>query len=287
MIKTAVILTVFNRREVTLKGFRTLYRSIEYLQNERPDEGYEFDIYMTDDGCTDGTADAVRKEFPKVQIIQGNGNLYWSGGMRKAWQTAIDSNEKYEFYLWFNDDAELYENALEVMFDSYFHSDKNSIISGAFCDKDGNASYGGRDRNKKIIHPDGSYKDIFFINGNLVLITDNIVKRNGLLDPKFVHIGGDWDYGLRARSQGYCLVLTPSYIGFTDRHDDENFRGNLFARFKRLYSKKQNPSIVFLFNRRHFGLFNALKEFVKQHIIVLFPTLLILKNKLKTKFNIE
>ena len=182
MIKTAVILTVFNRREVTLKGLRTLYRAFEELQNEQPYESYHFDIYMTDDGCSDGTADAVKGEFPDVHIIQGDGNLYWSGGMRKAWQTAIHSSEKYDFYLWFNDDAELYENALVIMFDSHSYSDKKSIISGAFCDSKGNASYGGRDRKSNILTPHNVLRPIFLMNGNLVRHDNDIEP---FLDPKY------------------------------------------------------------------------------------------------------
>lgn len=278
MIKTAVILTVFNRREVTLKGLRTLYRAIEYLQEERPDEGYEFDINMTDDGCTDGTADAVRKEFPKVQIIQGNGNLYWSGGMRKAWQTAIDSNEKYEFYLWFNDDAELYENALEVMFDSYANSDKSSIISGAFCDKDGNASYGGRDRKSNILTPNNELLPIYLMNGNLVLIPTTVVEGVGIIDKVFTHSFGDWDYGCRAIENGYGVFLSAQYVGETERHDNDiepflNPKYTLGKRMSLLYSKKHSAIKSFIFCKRHFGFLKALRVIAIQNIYAILPKL--------------
>ena len=64
MIKTAVLLTVYNRKEVTLQGLRSLHKAIAYLR-----EGYSFDIFMTDDGCTDGTAEAVSKEFSDIHIV--------------------------------------------------------------------------------------------------------------------------------------------------------------------------------------------------------------------------
>lgn len=79
MIKTAGLLTVYNRCAVTLKGLSSLYKAIENLGN-----GYTFDVYMTDDGCTDGTNEAVHEKFPNIHIIQGDGSLFWSGGMRKA-----------------------------------------------------------------------------------------------------------------------------------------------------------------------------------------------------------
>lgn len=274
MIKTAVILTVYNRRDVTLQGLRTLYRAIGFLQKKQPEANYKFDIYMTDDGCTDGTGDAVREEFPEVHIIQGSGNLFWGGGMRKAWQYAIDSEIEYDFYLWFNDDADLYENALVTMFDSYCLSKQNSLISGAFCGKDGKTSYGGRDMNKHILSPNNNVQQVYLMNGNLALIPASAEKKIGLLDFKFLHIAGDWDYGLRARKLGYDVILTNKYVGITERHDKKEFEGCLKERIKNIYSLKHNPKPIFIFNRRHWGLWYALKELIKQHLLLLCPNLL-------------
>lgn len=48
MIKTlAVLITVHNRKEKTLKCLQLLHAQL-------PMEGYQVDIYLTDDGCTDG-----------------------------------------------------------------------------------------------------------------------------------------------------------------------------------------------------------------------------------------
>ena len=90
----AVILTVYNRCEVTIKGLRLLKFCIDNLHGH-----FMVDIFMTDDGSNDGTYDAVTKEFPDVNIIKGDGNLFWSGGMRKAWRAAIDTKKKYDYYL--------------------------------------------------------------------------------------------------------------------------------------------------------------------------------------------
>ena len=43
----AVLLTVFNRKEKTIQCLKRLY-------NILPLEGYLVDVYLTDDGCTDG-----------------------------------------------------------------------------------------------------------------------------------------------------------------------------------------------------------------------------------------
>lgn len=276
MIKTAVLLTVFNRREVTLNGMRTLYTAIDYLQKERPHDSYQFDIYMTDDGSTDMTAETVKKVFPEIRIIQGDGGLYWSGGMRKAWETAIASTIDYDYYLLYNDDAYLYDDALITMYNSEQYCNDTAIISGAFCDREGKVSYGGRDRSKKLIEPDGKLTSAFLMNGNLVLIPKNIFYKIGTIDKAFKHGAGDWDYGLRALKAGFELFVAFKYVGTTNRHDVnvanfENSNYSLFKRIKMLYSGKNNPRCDFIFYYRHFGLIHALRSFIAKHIYAFFP----------------
>ncbi|MHC5831198.1 MAG: glycosyltransferase family 2 protein, partial [Nostoc sp.] len=74
----AVIMTCFNRRETTLICLRALAQQTK-----------SFDVYLTDDGSSDGTSKAVKVFYPQVQILQGNGNLFWVGGMRLAFAEAM------------------------------------------------------------------------------------------------------------------------------------------------------------------------------------------------------
>lgn len=91
MIKTiAVLLTVHNRREKTLNCLQNLF-------SQKVSGGYEIQIYLTNDGCTDTTAEAVEKDFPQVHIIKGNGNLFWNRGMWTAWNAAV-KDKKYDYY---------------------------------------------------------------------------------------------------------------------------------------------------------------------------------------------
>ena len=69
------------------------------------------DIYLVDDGSNDGTNESVSKLFPMVNIILGDGTLFWNKGMRLAWKTAAEKQD-YEFYLWLNDDVLLNNDGL-------------------------------------------------------------------------------------------------------------------------------------------------------------------------------
>lgn len=269
----AVLLTVFNRKDVTLKGLSTLYAAMKSVSDR-----YSFDIYMTNDGCTDGTPEAVKKQFPDVNIVNGDGNLYWSGGMRKAWQAAIDSQEHYDFYLWFNDDATLYEDALEILLSDAENIGNNSIISGAFRDRNGNVSYGGKDKEGLLIDASEHNSDIYFMNGNLVIIPAIVFNRLGVIDPIYSHGLGDWDYGLRAKKAGFRVAISSKFVGVTDRHDNDinpfwSSKYPMTKRLNMLRSPKYSIFEEFHFNKRHLGFLFAVRKAMAKLLFSVFPSL--------------
>jgi len=42
-------------------------------------------LILVDDGCTDGTAEMVRRKMENYTIIHGDGNLWWGGGLHQAY----------------------------------------------------------------------------------------------------------------------------------------------------------------------------------------------------------
>lgn len=101
---------------------------------------------MTEDGCTDSTAEAVTRAHPDVTILQGDGQLHWNGGMRLAWQAAM--GKIFDFYLWPNDDLALAPGSLDRVLNTYTlvaASDPRVIIVGKTHSTNGTTdTYGGR-----------------------------------------------------------------------------------------------------------------------------------------------
>lgn len=91
-VKIAVLLTCFNRVLKTINCLEALYA--QQGLNIR----FVVEIFLVDDGSTDGTSEAVSNKFPEVIIIKGNGSLFWNKGMHLAWETA-SMRQKYDFYL--------------------------------------------------------------------------------------------------------------------------------------------------------------------------------------------
>ncbi len=268
--KTAVLLTVFNRRETTLTGLRTLYDAIRQLG-----AGYAFDIYLVDDGSTDGTADSVRQDFPAVRLLKGDGQLYWCHGMLKAWQAAIHSGVVYDYFLWYNDDSELYADALVTLFGTMADHQDRCLVTGAFCDHTGACSYGGGDENEHAIVPNGTYQRVKTMNGNLVLIPYAVYQQVGMIDAFYRHSFGDHDYGYRAQQQGFDVILTPRYVGVVDNHHDVPYAKSLsFARrWKNLHNPKNSPFLGFRYLKTYKSWNVAIRYFISSYLYTFFPSL--------------
>lgn len=254
-----------------MKGLQSLHDAIEYLG-----KGYTFDVYLTDDGSTDGTVDAIMNKYPKIRIIQGDGTLFWNRGMLKSWIAAIESDIDYNFYLWYNDDTVLFKNALLSIFNYYNKCLSNSVISGALKSSKGDVvTYGGYKAHKRVV-PNGKGMAIDYMNGNIVLIPKTVVDKVGVLDPFFRHSYGDWEYGARIRKNGFPLLLTPSYVGICDRHDDHEKCYNssipLQQRFTFLLSPTgHHPREVFHYGLKSEGILYALKYVLAVIMKTLFP----------------
>ncbi|WP_290761284.1 glycosyltransferase family 2 protein [Fibrobacter sp. UBA4297] len=207
----AALLTVFNRKETTLRCLDNLFK--QFIPQD-----YSLEVYLTNDGCTDGTPEAVRVQFPLVNIIDGDGSLFWNRGMWTAWDVAAKTKE-YDFYLWLNDDTFLYDGAVEKLLTTSQKFKDQAIVVGACHDTTTHSkiTYGGRNRNG-IVLPDGNDAEIKHFNGNIVLVPRYVYEKLGNLDYYYSHSKGDFDYGIRAQKIGIKMIQCGIVLGACDVH---------------------------------------------------------------------
>lgn len=272
-IEIAVLIACYNRKEKTLGCLRDLFKQA-YI-----DEKFKITVFLVDDASTDGTPEAISKNFPPVRIIKGTGNLYWNKGMHLAWKKALEEKE-FDFYLWLNDDTVLFPDAIFTMMDTFQKCGEDSIICGSTkSELTGNFTYGLRIKKGIELVPNGEIQYGEFMNGNVVLISKSIYEAIGIIDNIYPHAIGDNDYGLRAVKNGIRIATPVDYIGYCEGHDklpawclpEVPFK----KRLKSLYSPLGNshPRYFFIFEYRHFGLVQALKHFTTIHLRVLIPSL--------------
>jgi GT2 family glycosyltransferase len=268
----AILITCHNRKEKTLSCLTALFNCVI------PDE-YKLDVFLVDDGSTDGTSNAVKEKFPQVNIIQGNGNLYWNRGMHLAWTIAAKTND-YNYYLWLNDDTCLYPNAIEELIMSSESENNRKIICGTTCAVNNRQkiTYGGRSFKRGLIIPNGEKQICDYFNGNIVLIPEHVYKTAGMNDPLFHHALGDFDYGLRASNSGITSIVSPSILGECEEHKTLaawcNPQTPVLKRLKLLYTPLgNNPVEFFKYENRHNGIIKACFHFLTNHLRALMPFL--------------
>lgn len=215
-MRIAVLMTCHNRRELTLRCLRALHAALPAR-----DRAW-VQVILVDDGSTDGTSAAVRREFPGVELLSGDGSLFWAGGMRKAFGHALGRG--YDHYLWLNDDTLLHPGAVDGLLDAYGQvagAGEGAVVVGSTCDAStGRLSYGGslrasrwRPMRFQLIAPGALPLPCDVFNGNCVLISSAAAQAVGNIDPVYVHGMGDFDYGLRARAAGIRCWIAPGVVG--------------------------------------------------------------------------
>lgn len=226
-MKIAVLLTCFNRKEKTLSCLSSLYNALS-LYNDKNENKIEISVYLTDDGCTDGTGDAIRNNFPNkdITILQGTGNLYWAGGMRFAWNEALKKHNEWDFYLLLNDDTCVIEDCLFTLMytDEYSKSKlgKQGIYSGITCDPNNNSkiTYGGRKWKNyfwgttTILVPNGEPQLCDETNANILLVSKIVVDQIGIFWEGYSHIGADFDYAIQCNKRNIPTFVTGKICGY-------------------------------------------------------------------------
>jgi len=215
-MKLAVLMACHNRRQKTVDCLDALFR------NALP-AGWSVEVFLMDDGSTDGTSDAVRARFQNVHLLRGDGSLFWNRGMHEAFGAALQAGA--DAYMWLNDDTMLYPATLGTLFDTWHEMKQrygdDVIVVGSTRDAaTAVLTYGGirqaarwRPMTFMTVEPQDVPVECESMWGNCVLIPASVTRRLGNLDPRFAHSMGDMDYGLRARRLGIRIVVMPGYAG--------------------------------------------------------------------------
>ena len=226
----AILLTVHNRKAKTLACLDSVATTLSDVS-----DGLSVNIYLTDDGSTDGTAEAIRaRQYPfSIHLLKGDGDLFWNGGMINSWQAAQGAGTAYDGYLWLNNDTTILPNFWSQLqeADAYsrLHSGRGGIYVGSTCASDGHTfSYGGfnfvnrltlKDR---FVEPNGTFQPCQCAHGNLTFVSADVVKQMGIFTNEYIHSGGDHDYTYRSYKKGFLLLVLPSFVGVCDNNHPED-----------------------------------------------------------------
>lgn len=233
MISVTILLTCHNRREKTKRCIESIY-----------DERYKIKYVVTDDGSTDGTAEMLQqmKKIYDITILQGDGTLFWCGGMRKSVDYVQEIKDKPDYIIFVNDDVLFFEYAVDKAI-KYSKKVDNAVIAGATTDELGKLTYGGIRYEKHTIRyntidiSDREKCDTF--NCNFVLLPRDVFEMSGNFDSHYHHAMADFDYGLYITRLGYAIYTLDEYVGICEKNlKSDTWEDYTLSRVERIKRKE-------------------------------------------------
>ena len=211
LTRVEIITPVHNRRDITLQCLKSLARIDK--------NGLDVHIIIVDDGSTDGTSEAISANYPEVEIIRGDGSLWFTAGTNRGIEAALKHDPDY--ILTINDDAVFDEKFLQLMVET---AEKNprSVVGALLLLWDTPHKIfqvspkwdfwagGFRHWVQQTVWtvPKRAW-EVELIVGNCVLFPVEAIKECGLMNEKrFPHFG-DAEFTPRMRRCGWRLLIEP------------------------------------------------------------------------------
>ena len=114
-----VVICNYNKKEFVLQCIQSVLES----------KVHNFDIYMVDNASTDGSVEAVRKNYgEQVTILENKENLGGSGGFNTGLRVVRDKG--YSYFMCLDDDASVDENAINELYE-YMEKNPDVGMAGA------------------------------------------------------------------------------------------------------------------------------------------------------------
>lgn len=210
-IRIEIVAPVHNRCAITLQCLR----SIAGLDSN----GLEIHTVIVDDGSTDGTSEAIHEQFPEVEVVKGNGQLWFTEGTNVGVRAAMRHQPKY--VLMINDDQVFDSGSLRFMVDTAERNQRSVVgsllllwdrphllfqVSPVWTTWMG----GWRHWYKQTVWtvPDKPWK-VDLIVGNCVLVPAAAFNEAGLMNSKDYPNYGDAEFTPRLKKNGWELLIDP------------------------------------------------------------------------------
>jgi GT2 family glycosyltransferase len=240
---TIVVLS-WNGREDTLACLRSLQRI------ERPDVS----VVCVDNGSSDGSVEAVREQFPEVELIENGRNLGYAGGNNVGIRRALEAGADWVVLL--NNDATLAPDAIDAFERAAAEHPRAGLLSGKvlfkqppdriwFAGQRFNALLGYSGRPRGYGRTDGPEYDQVAPTeraaGALMAVSRTAIEATGLLDEDLFAYIEDVDWSLRVRAAGFEVLFVP---GARAWHAVGGSTGGEYGSTQTLYYGVRNTVVV-------------------------------------------
>lgn len=230
-----IVIPVFNRKHFTK----------ECLLSLKGGTNQHYKVIVVDDGSTDGTAEMLREEFPEVEILFGDGGLFWTASVNMGIKHALQSGADYIMTL--NNDLEVAEDYIENTY-KWMAEKPNAILGALEMDATTREpAFGGEIidfKLNKVRHllqelPKDQQKGLHKVSqlpGRGLLIPRVVFEKVGLFDQdNFPHYVADYDFTHTALRNDFELFVNYDARLYTYPEESGERKNRQTKTFKNFY----------------------------------------------------
>lgn len=275
-IDVSIVVISYNTRDVTLEALRSVVRETQDLR---------YEVIVLDNASSDGSAEAIGREFPQINLIASQDNLGFGQGNNVAAKHA-----RGDFLLLLNPDTFVLDQAIDRIVAFAQSCPEKGIWGGRQIFADGSLnltncrrqmtlwgqfswaaglhrmrpnswlfnydSYGGWARD--------SVREVGIVSGCFLLIRRSLWEDLSGFDPVFFMYGEEADLCRRAMGVGARPTMTPEaeiihYGGLSETVRADKMERLLRAKIT--FAKRHSGPLQFWMFRQIFGLLAAVRAF--------------------------
>jgi GT2 family glycosyltransferase len=210
--KLYIVVPVYNRKPLVE----------QFLCRMRQQTFRDFETIIIDDGSSDGTSELITAEFKEVELLRGDGNLWWTGAVNLGIKHVLAKAPADAAIVVINDDVEVDCDYLDKLRKLWRLHPRTLIGSVVVDSKDPEIIVdGGRivnwwlakftilNQTRKLSEfPSDYFVDTSLLTGWGTLIPIEVFREIGLYDDKHFQQCGDTELPVRAKNAGYRLIVS-------------------------------------------------------------------------------
>ncbi|MDO8638554.1 MAG: glycosyltransferase family 2 protein [Candidatus Daviesbacteria bacterium] len=211
MINTYIVVLNYKVKDEVLECIKSLTLSLGFNR--------DFKVLVIDNNSIDGSAEAIKKYFPKISLIENSDNFGFTGGNNIGIKYALERGANYILIL--NPDTVVEKNTIKNLLSEankyqtgiigpkiYFGEDRKIWYAGGVLDmRNVLGKHRGVDEKDSGQYNKAGETD--YVTGAAMLVSSEVFNKVGLFDERYFLYYEDADFCVRAKQAGFKVWYTP------------------------------------------------------------------------------